>query len=134
MGQGGGSVSTRENFGRAGKKIRIIVADDDRDVVDALSDLLEEKGIDVIGKAYDGEEASEQYFFHKPDVLLLDMSMPNYDGNYAIEKIKLKDPDAKIIVITAFLDRYFPGNNVSAVLSKAINSDELVERIRKLSE
>lgn len=133
MGRGGGTVNTRGDHGRVGKKITIIVVDDEPDVVDTTSTLLVENGIDVIAKAYDGEEAAQQYFEHKPDVILLDMSMPNYDGIYAIEKIKLKDPNAKIIVVSAYLDKYFPAEKVSAVLSKPVDMDILVEKIKKMT-
>jgi len=112
---------------------RVIVADDDHDVVDTLSHLLEQNGINVIGKAYDGEEASELFFLHKPDVILLDLNMPNYDGHYAIEKIKQKDPNAKIIAISAFLDKHFQANQVSAVFSKPYEIAEIVEEIKKIA-
>lgn len=115
------------------KKIRVIVADDDHDVTDSLSVMLEERGIKVIGKAYDGQDASEQYFLYKPDVLLLDLMMPNYDGYYAIEKITQKDPDAKILVITAYLDKIFQFNKVSAVFSKPYDVDEIVNKIKKIA-
>ena len=134
MGRGGGTVHNMENFRRTEqKKIRVIVADDDHDVVDTLSTLLEEKGIMVIGKAYDGEDASQQYFLHKPDVLLLDLMMENYDGHYAIEKITQEEPDAKIIVISAYLDRHFQANKVSAIFSKPVDIDVLVDKIKKIA-
>ena len=71
-------------------KIKVIVVDDDPDVVNTISLQLEQRGITVIGKAYDGEEASVLYFTQKPDLILLDLKMPNYDGHYAIEKINQK--------------------------------------------
>lgn len=134
MGRGGGTIHAVGNSRRTGqKKIRVIVADDDHDVVDSLSAMLEEKGIKVIGKAYDGEDASQQYFRHKPDLLLLDLNMPNYDGHYAIEKIKQEDTNAKIIAISAYLDKSFQPNKVSAVFSKPYDIDELVEEIKKIA-
>ena len=114
-------------------KIKVIVVDDDPDEVNLLSLLLEKKGITVIGKAYDGEEASVLYFTHKPDVILLDLKMPNYDGHYAIEKIKQKDPNAKIIVISAYLDKHFQAHKVSAIFSKPYDIDEIVNRIKEIT-
>jgi len=113
--------------------IKALVVDDDHDVVSALTTLLEQKGIKVIAKGYDGEEASHLFFLHKPDVILLDLNMPNYDGHYAIEKIKQKDPNAKIIAISAYLDKSFQSNKVSAVFSKPYDVDELVEEIKKIA-
>lgn len=114
-------------------KIEIVVADDDEDVVTTLTTLLDEKGISVVGKAYDGEEATALYFTFKPDVILLDLNMPNYDGHYAIEKIKQKDPSAKIIVISAYLDKLFDSNIVSAVFSKPYDIDAIVKKIKELA-
>ena len=80
------------------------------------------------------EKRLRSYFFlHKPDVILLDLNMPNYDGHYAIEKIKQKDPNAKIIAISAYLDKSFQSNKVSAVFSKPYDVDELVEEIKKIA-
>ena len=114
-------------------EIKVIVADDEEDVVETISSLLEEKGITVIGKAYDGEEASALYFTHKPDVILLDLNMGNYDGHYAIEKIKQKDPNAKIIVISAYLDKHFQSNKVSATFSKPYDIIEIVNKIKEIT-
>lgn len=115
-------------------EIKIIIADDDKDAVTTLATLLEEKGFAVLGKAYDGEEAFALYSTFNPDVVLLDLNMPNYDGHYAIEKIKEKDPNAKIIVISAFLDKLFQPSKVSAVFSKPYNIDEIVDKIKEITK
>jgi len=114
-------------------KIKVIVVDDEPDVVSSISILLEEKGIEIVGKASDGEDASQMYFLHKPDVILLDLMMENYDGHYAIEKITQKDPNAKIIVISAYLDKHFESNKVSAVFSKPYDIDEIVNKIKEIT-
>ena len=59
--------------------------------------------------------------------------MPNYDGHYAIEKIRQEDSSAKIIVTSAYLDRSFPANSVSAVFSKPFDIDELIKKINEIS-
>ena len=134
MGRGGGTVSNRKNFWRTEqKKIRIVVVDDDHDMVDTLSTLLEVKGVEVIGKAYDGEEAYQQYVKLKPDVVLLDLDMPNYDGHYTIEKIKQEYPNARIIVISAYLDKHFEPNKVLAVFSKPYDVDKIVNKIKEIT-
>ena len=113
---------------------KVIIADDDRDAVTTLATLLEEKGITILGKAYDGEEAFALYTTFNPDVILLDLNMPNYDGHYAIERIKEKDPNAKVIVLSAFLDKLFQSNQVSAVFSKPYNIDEIVDKIKEITK
>lgn len=110
--------------------VRVLVVDDEEDMVDSITQGLEIEGIDVVGKGYDGEQAFQLYEQLKPDVVLLDMMMPNYDGAYAVEKITIKYPDAKIIVVTAFMDYVFPVNKVVAIFSKPYNLDELVKKIK----
>ena len=80
---------------------RVIVADDDDDSRDSLSDILEFKGIEVVAKAINGYDAVQKFSKYMPDVVLMDMMMSQYDGFYGLEHIKNIDPDAKIIVITA---------------------------------
>ena len=80
---------------------RVIVVDDDADSRDALSDLLEFKDIAVVAKAINGLDAVEKFSKYRPDVVLMDMMMPKYDGLYGLEHIKNIVPDAKIIILTA---------------------------------
>ena len=110
----------------------VIVADDNHDMVESLSTLLGQKGVRVVAKAFNGKEAVSLYFSYKPDVLLLDMKMPEYDGSYAITEIQKKDPNAKIIAISGHLDDSNKFNNIPAFL-KPIDIDEVVEEIKKLA-
>ena len=83
--------------------ISVLVIDDDIDTRDVFGTMLEMHDFDVVGKGKDGKEAYEMYEKLRPDVVLLDIMMPNYDGFYAMEKIKKIDPDAKIVVVTGDL-------------------------------
>ena len=114
--------------------VNVVIADDDSDLVETISTLLDEKGIKVIGSASNGEEAAKKYSELKPDVLLLDLNMPNYDGHYAIEKIKQDYPNAKIIVISAYLDKLFQPSKVSAVFSKPYNIDEVLDKLKEITK
>lgn len=78
-----------------------IVVDDDHDMVEVLSELLKIKGIDVVAKGYDGNDAVTAYKILKPDIVFLDLMMDNYDGFFALENIRKIDPDAKVVIITA---------------------------------
>ena len=83
--------------------VKIIVIDDDDDTLDVFSTYLEMKHFEVLAKGKNGLEAVELYKKHKPDVVLLDIMMPHYDGFYALEKIKEIDSKAKVIVVTGDL-------------------------------
>jgi len=83
------------------KTITALVVDDDNDAVEMFSDYLEIKGVKVAGKGHDGKEGVELYKKLKPDVVFLDVIMPEYNGLYALKKIREINPDAKIIMLTA---------------------------------
>ncbi len=78
-----------------------IVVDDDHDLVDVFCEYLELKNIHVLSRGYNGKDAVELYQRFRPDVVFLDVMMPEYTGFYALEKIKQINPDAKIIMTTA---------------------------------
>jgi two-component system chemotaxis response regulator CheY len=83
------------------KLTTVIVVDDDHDIVDTFCEYLELKCVHVLGKGYNGKDAVELYQRFNPDVVFLDVMMPDYTGYYALEKIKQINPDAKIIMTTA---------------------------------
>jgi len=78
----------------------VIVVDDDEDTVRLFSEFLEEKGIKVVGTGYDGVTAIKLYKEKKPDVVLIDMMMPNGSGFHAIKKIQEINSKAKIIAVS----------------------------------
>ena len=79
----------------------VIVIDDDKDTVRLFSEILEENNIKVIGNGYDGVTAVKLFKKTKPDVVLIDLNMPNGSGFYAIKKIHEIQPKAQIIAVTA---------------------------------
>lgn len=109
----------------------VIVVDDDEDCRDSLEQTLEMSGIEVVGTGADGDEAFQLYEKFLPDVVMLDLNMPIYDGTYAIEKIKDKYPDSKIVIVSAYMNDYkFDRNKVAGVLVKPYNRQELVKLIQ----
>src|SRR5574337_1118765 len=92
------SISRRDENMEFG--ITALVVDDDPDTVEVLSEFLKIKGINVIGRAYDGLEAIMMYMKLKPTVIFLDVMMHNHDGFYTLEKIRKIHPDAIVILIT----------------------------------
>lgn len=99
-----GSISDENTSSNKNQKhTTAIIVDDDPDACDMFSDYLEIKGVEVIGKYKDGNEGFEAYKQFKPDVVFLDIMMPEYDGFYALKKIREFNPDSKIIMVTADL-------------------------------
>jgi len=80
-----------------------IVIDDDYDTVDTFTELLEEQQITVVGKGYNGKDAIDLFSKHSPDVVFVDIMMPDGSGFHAIRNIKKINDKAKIIAVTADL-------------------------------
>ena len=108
-----------------------IIIDDDKDLVETTSMYLELRGIKIKGKGHSGCEATKLYKQTRPDFVLLDMKMPDYDGSYAIEKIKEQDPNAKIFVLTGFSDHSFQKEKVKQIFEKPYDIKKLVQEIEQ---
>lgn len=122
----------------ASKSITAIVIDDDLDTVELFSEYLELKGIHILAKGYDGKQAVELYEKHRPDVIFLDIMMPQYNGFYAIENIRKFDPDAKMIMVTADLTsdtaNQLEDLDVKTVVYKPYEFEEILTTVQKLME
>jgi len=81
--------------------INILIADDLQSIKLVLRDLLEKAGFRVVGEASNGEEAVELFQDKRPDVVLMDITMPKMDGLTALKKILKIDPGANIIMCSA---------------------------------
>ncbi len=116
----------------------VIVVDDDRDTVEVFCEYLAIKDIKVLGRGYDGRTAVDLYKEHKPDVVLLDVMMPDYDGFYGLERIRKIDPDAKIIMVTADLtsdtEKKLVDLKASAMIYKPYEIDSVIETIEKVNK
>lgn len=85
--------------------IRILIVDDHALVRKGLMALLDVKpGVEVVGEAADGDEAVEMARTLNPDVILLDLVMPNKDGITALREIRQENKDAKVLVLTSFAE------------------------------
>ena len=82
-------------------KMTAIVADDDESNLQLFSELLEINDIKVLSKTKNGKEATTAFQSLKPDVVFLDVMMPEFDGLYALEEIRKIDPSSLILIITA---------------------------------
>jgi DNA-binding NarL/FixJ family response regulator len=83
--------------------ISVLVADDHPMIINGLRDIIErEPRLRFIGQATHGREAREAYMSLRPDILLIDLNMPDVGGLEAIREIRAADPTARIIILTSF--------------------------------
>jgi NarL family two-component system response regulator LiaR len=119
------------------RPIRILIADDHAIVRKGLRALLStEQGIEVVGEAQNGREAIDLAGELQPDVILMDLVMPEVDGLQATEAITSQRPATRILVLTSFAgdDKIFPAIRAGALgyLLKDSGPDELVDAIRQV--
>jgi len=116
----------------------VIVVDDDQDTVEVFCEYLKIKGFDVVGRAYNGKEAVELYLQLKPDVVFCDVMMPQYDGFYALKRIRRNDPDAKVIMVTADMtadtEEKLIELKATALVYKPYEIDDIIETIHKVKD
>jgi DNA-binding NarL/FixJ family response regulator len=84
--------------------MRVVIADDHPLFRDGLRSLLEARDIQVVGEARNGREALEQARRHNPDIVLMDLSMPDLNGLAATRLISAELPDVKVVILTASED------------------------------
>lgn len=115
------------------KSFRVIIAEDDFMVTNAIKHILSDIGYETIGTAITGEEAFELTRTLRPDVVLMDIQMPVMDGIKATQKIQEQCP-TPVIIVTAYLTKELVNtaseNGVSAYLVKPPDPDELERTIK----
>jgi NarL family two-component system response regulator LiaR len=119
------------------KTIRVFVAEDHAIVRKGVCALLTlEPGIEVVGEASNGQEAVRGIESSQPDVILMDLVMPEMDGIEAIRQVMARQPEARILVLTSFAtdDKVFPAIKAGALgyLLKDSEPREVVDAIRQV--
>jgi two-component system, NarL family, response regulator LiaR len=114
--------------------IRVLIVDDHAVVREGLRSFLElQEGISIVGEAGDGAEAVEAATGLRPDVVLMDLVMPNVEGLEAMRQLRERVPAARVIVLTSFLDdeRLLPAIRAGAAgyLLKDAQPQELARAI-----
>lgn len=112
----------------------ILVVDDDEYIRELFEEYLTEVGIDVID-AHDGNQTIEKLKTSKPDMLILDLLMPNMDGYSLIETIRQSDKNVPLIVISGTTDSSAEdkAKNLGAnqYLAKPVDANELIDAVQE---
>jgi len=117
------------------EQIRLCIVDDHSFIRESLHTILDgQEDLQVVGMAEDGERAMELCERLKPDVVLMDLEMPNLDGIHATKMIKEQWPDIRVLILSTFQNtkraKEIIRNGADGYLLKSIDSRELAESIR----
>jgi len=118
-------------------KTRILIADDHPLLREALCQVFSsQKDMEIVGQAGNGEEAIELASQLKPDILVMDIMMPKFDGLEASRQIKKITPNTAILILTAYDDdNYVLGlleAGATGYLMKSAKGQDLVEAVRAI--
>jgi two-component system chemotaxis response regulator CheY len=114
---------------------RVLITDDALFMRVTLKNILTKNGYEVVGEASNGKEAVQLYQNHKPDLVTMDITMPEMDGISAVKEIKKIDPQAKVIMCSAMGQKNMVMEAVSAgardFIVKPFQPDKVLESIQK---
>ena len=118
--------------------INVVIADDVQILRAGLKAVLMQDGtINVAGEASDGKEAYELCVRLRPDVVLMDMRMPDFDGSYGTRQIKEKVPGVKVLVLTTFDDKETVSKAMAAgadgYILKEMDNDQIINSIKAVA-
>ena len=114
---------------------RVLVVDDAQFMRMMLKDILIKNGFEIVGEAKNGAEALERYKELKPDIVTLDITMPEVDGITALKNIKEYDPNAKAVMCSAMGQQGMVIESIQAgakdFIVKPFQADRVIEAVRK---
>ena len=115
---------------------KILIVDDAAFMRMMVKDILTKNGYEVVAEAANGVEAVELYKSHQPDLVTMDITMPEMDGIEAVKQIKAVNPAAKVIMCSAMgqqsmvMDAIKAGANDFIV--KPFQADRVLEAVKKI--
>jgi two-component system chemotaxis response regulator CheY len=114
---------------------RILIVDDAAFMRMMIRDILSKNGYEVVGEAPDGAQAIERYKELKPDLITMDITMPEMDGIAALKEIKKLDGSAKVIMCSAMGQQAMVIDAIQAgakdFIVKPFQADRVIEAIKK---
>lgn len=114
---------------------KILIVDDEADVCQLLATALRDEGYEV-GTAKDGDDAMREFACFRPDLILLDVMIPEQDGFLVCAKIKLIEPAPKVVFVTALpegeSDRMANYLHSDGIIHKPFTIRQILEMVRQL--
>ena len=115
---------------------RILIVDDAAFMRMMLKDILTKNGYEVCGEAENGAKALEKYRELKPDLVTMDITMPEMDGIQALKKIKEKDSAASVIMCSAMGQQAMVIESIQSgakdFIVKPFQADRVLEAVKKV--
>ncbi|MGE5418474.1 MAG: response regulator [Accumulibacter sp.] len=117
---------------------RVMIVDDAEFMRMIIRDTLIKHGHEVVAEVADGEEAVKKYMEVKPDLVLMDITMPNMSGEEALKKLLVMDPKAKVVMCSSLGQHALmtESMNIGAMgfIVKPFEPDGMLDVIRKIAE
>lgn len=117
-------------------KKRLLIVDDSSVMRRTIEKNLQDYDLEIIGQAANGVEAVQMVMDKKPDVVTLDITMPEMDGIACLEQIMKINPDTKVMIITALADKLTGlialDKGARGFMYKPVNADDLSRSFDKL--
>ena len=114
----------------------ILICDDAAFMRMMIKDILSKNGYNVVGEAENGAVAVEKYSETNPELVLMDITMPEMDGIQALKKIKEKDPSASVIMCSAMGQQAMVIESIQAgakdFIVKPFQADRVLEAVKKV--
>ncbi|EGL14641.1 response regulator [Paenibacillus chitinolyticus] len=114
---------------------RILIVDDAAFMRMMIRDILTKNGYEVVGEGNDGVQAVEKFKELRPDLVTMDITMPEMDGINALKEIKKIDPNAKVIMCSAMGQQAMVIDAIQAgakdFIVKPFQADRVIEAIKK---
>ena len=114
----------------------ILICDDAAFMRMMIKDILVKNGYNIAGEAENGVKAVEKYIETKPDLVLMDITMPEMDGIQALKKIKATDPNASVVMCSAMGQQAMVIESIQAgakdFIVKPFQADRVIEAVKKV--
>ena len=115
---------------------KILIVDDSKTSRKFLRNMLEDAGHEIVSEAVNGAEGVEKYKMYKPDVVTMDITMPNCDGIQSLKQIKAADSNANVVMCSAMGQQAMVIEAIQSgakdFIVKPFQADRVLEAIKKI--